>query len=80
MAKVEKAEFKSWFYFFRVNGGTAFGLQDLMVIPTIERLGTQEQQDKWLPLCRSLKVIGNYGQTELGHGIFSLTLVLRVVM
>ena len=60
----------SLFYFFRVSAGTAFGLQSLMVIPTIERLGTQEQKDKWLPLCRSLKVIGNYGQTELGHGIY----------
>ena len=55
--------------FHRVSGGTAFGLHTLMVIPTIERLGTQEQKDKWLPMCESLKVIGNYAQTEIGHGI-----------
>ncbi len=37
-------------------------------VPCLEMMGTDEQQAKWLPLARGLKVIGTYGQTELGHG------------
>ncbi|XP_063952128.1 peroxisomal acyl-coenzyme A oxidase 1-like [Lytechinus pictus] len=40
----------------------------LMFIPTIDRLGTEEQKVKWLPLARQYKIIGTYAQTELGHG------------
>ena len=29
-----------------------------------------EQQQYWLPLAQTLKVIGTYAQTELGHGTF----------
>eukprot|EP00455_Lapot_gusevi_P026012 TRINITY_DN2745_c0_g1_i5.p1 TRINITY_DN2745_c0_g1~~TRINITY_DN2745_c0_g1_i5.p1 ORF type:complete len:699 (+),score=206.55 TRINITY_DN2745_c0_g1_i5:61-2157(+) len=37
-------------------------------IPPIEAMGTEEQKQKWLPLCRQMKIIGTYVQTELGHG------------
>lgn len=40
-----------------------------MFIPTLERLATDEQQAKWLPLAKTLQVIGTYAQTELGHGM-----------
>ena len=43
-------------------------LHGAMFIPVLERLGTEEQQTKWLPLALSLRVIGTYAQTELGHG------------
>ena len=32
--------------------------------------GDDEQQQHWLPLAQTLKVIGTYAQTELGHGTF----------
>ena len=41
-----------------------------MFIPTIERLGTDAQKAKWLPLAMTLNVIGTYAQTEMGHGLF----------
>ena len=34
----------------------------------VEHLGNPEQVAKIIPLIRSLKVIGCYAQTELGHG------------
>ena len=34
----------------------------------IEMLGSQEQIDYWVPLCKQMKVFGCYAQTELGHG------------
>ncbi len=39
-----------------------------MVEPIVEVLGTNSQKEKWLPLLRSVRVIGAYAQTELGHG------------
>ncbi|KAG2679858.1 hypothetical protein I3760_11G071400 [Carya illinoinensis] len=39
-----------------------------MFIPTIKGQGTEEQQQKWLPLAYKMKIIGCYAQTELGHG------------
>ncbi|XP_048781300.2 peroxisomal acyl-coenzyme A oxidase 1-like [Ostrea edulis] len=47
-----------------------FSLHTGMFIPSIEKQGTQDQQEKWLPLARSLKLIGTYAQTEMGHGTF----------
>lgn len=41
-----------------------------MFIPSILSQGTAEQQAKWLPLCNSLRIVGTYAQTELGHGTF----------
>eukprot|EP00475_Leptophrys_vorax_P018391 TRINITY_DN2514_c0_g1_i2.p1 TRINITY_DN2514_c0_g1~~TRINITY_DN2514_c0_g1_i2.p1 ORF type:complete len:569 (+),score=167.08 TRINITY_DN2514_c0_g1_i2:69-1775(+) len=39
-----------------------------MFIPALEGQADDKQKDKWLPMCRSYKVIGTYAQTELGHG------------
>lgn len=41
-----------------------------MFIPSILSQGNPEQQAKWLPLCNSLRIVGTYAQTELGHGTF----------
>lgn len=35
---------------------------------TIANLSTDEQREKWYPMCTDLKIIGCYAQTELGHG------------
>jgi acyl-CoA oxidase len=40
----------------------------IMFLPNIKSLCDDEQQAKWLPLCRDWRVIGCYAQTELGHG------------
>ncbi|CAL5359821.1 unnamed protein product [Camellia sinensis] len=39
-----------------------------MFVPAIKGQGTEEQQQKWLPLAYKMQIIGCYGQTELGHG------------
>ncbi|KAK9847424.1 hypothetical protein WJX84_002360 [Apatococcus fuscideae] len=41
-----------------------------MFMPSIMSQGDEEQQAYWLPLAQTLKVIGTYAQTELGHGTF----------
>ncbi|XP_069107205.1 peroxisomal acyl-coenzyme A oxidase 1-like [Argopecten irradians] len=46
------------------------GVHSHMFIPTIEKLGTEEQKRKWLPLAKNFSIIGTYAQTELGHGTF----------
>lgn len=44
------------------------GVHQMMFIPTIKYLGTDEQQKKWLPRIYSYEIVGCYCQTELGHG------------
>ncbi|KAF7810081.1 peroxisomal acyl-coenzyme A oxidase 1-like [Senna tora] len=39
-----------------------------MFVPAIQGQGTDEQQQKWLPLAHKMQIIGCYAQTELGHG------------
>ncbi|KAL8091253.1 peroxisomal acyl-coenzyme A oxidase 1 [Apium graveolens] len=39
-----------------------------MFVPAIKGQGTDEQQEKWLPLAQTMQIIGCYAQTELGHG------------
>ncbi|CAD6338082.1 unnamed protein product [Miscanthus lutarioriparius] len=39
-----------------------------MFVPAIKGQGTEEQQQKWLPLAYKFQIIGCYAQTELGHG------------
>lgn len=39
-----------------------------MFVPAIKGQGTEEQQEKWLPLAQKMQIIGCYAQTELGHG------------
>lgn len=48
--------------------GLPISLQIMMFIPTLERLCTEEQKAKWLPLAKSFKLLGTYAQTEMGHG------------
>ncbi|XP_060076882.1 peroxisomal acyl-coenzyme A oxidase 1-like [Ylistrum balloti] len=43
-------------------------LHHSMFLPAIERLATEEQKERWLPLARRYQMIGTYAQTELGHG------------
>lgn len=40
----------------------------VMFVPNIRSLCDDQQQAKWLPLCRDWRMIGCYAQTELGHG------------
>lgn len=49
---------------FEISGGVSM----LMVRPLITTLCSPKQQEKWLPLFDSSRVIGAYAQTELGHG------------
>lgn len=51
-----------------LNHDFALSLHHTMFIPGIERLATDEQKAKWLPLAQSYKILGTYAQTELGHG------------
>ncbi|KAK9144548.1 hypothetical protein Sjap_004451 [Stephania japonica] len=39
-----------------------------MFVPAIKGQGTDEQQQKWLPLAYKMQIVGCYAQTELGHG------------
>ncbi|KAJ7952540.1 Acyl-coenzyme A oxidase [Quillaja saponaria] len=39
-----------------------------MFVPAIKGQGTEEQQQKWVPLAYKMQIIGCYAQTELGHG------------
>lgn len=39
-----------------------------MFYACIESLADDEQQAKWLPMIKDIKMIGCYAQTELGHG------------
>lgn len=52
-----------------INYESPFGVHSVMFIPIIERLGTDVQKAKWLPLAKNMKMIGTYAQTELGHGM-----------
>lgn len=40
----------------------------VMFQPNIVSLCDDEQQSRWLPLCRDWRMVGCYAQTELGHG------------
>ncbi|XP_055916133.1 probable peroxisomal acyl-coenzyme A oxidase 1 [Eupeodes corollae] len=50
--------------------GSPFAVHFRMFIPVIEKHGTSEQLEKWLPLAKSCKILGSYAQTEMGHGTF----------
>ena len=39
-----------------------------MILPAIEKLGTEEQFEKWGTMFRNIRAIPTYAQTELGHG------------
>ena len=44
------------------------GVHNVMFLPTIVNLGTEEQAAKYVSDAASLKIFGCYAQTELGHG------------
>ncbi|KAJ3023886.1 hypothetical protein HKX48_000072 [Thoreauomyces humboldtii] len=39
-----------------------------MFKPTLHGQCSDEQKEKWIPLAESMRIIGCYSQTELGHG------------
>ncbi|XP_076456618.1 peroxisomal acyl-coenzyme A oxidase 1-like [Babylonia areolata] len=47
-----------------------YNLHNSMFTDSIERLASDEQKAKWLPLAKSFRLVGTYAQTELGHGSF----------
>ncbi|KAL3852532.1 hypothetical protein ACJMK2_016159 [Sinanodonta woodiana] len=51
-----------------LNYEVGFVIHLSMFIPALERLATDEQKAKWLPLAESYRILGTYAQTELGHG------------
>ena len=53
-----------------IGGENPFALHTDMFIPTITGQGSPEQQEKWMPLAISNKIIGCYAQTEMGHGTY----------
>ncbi|XP_037038334.1 probable peroxisomal acyl-coenzyme A oxidase 1 [Bradysia coprophila] len=50
--------------------GSPISLQFSMFLPALIKLGTPEQQAKWVPKAMNLSIIGTYAQTEMGHGTF----------
>lgn len=59
-----------------INQQYSLGLHNVMFIPALERLSTEQQKAKWLPLARNYQIIGTYAQTELGHGKAYVTEIL----
>lgn len=47
------------------------GLQFSMFVPGLIKLGTPEQQAKWVPKAMTLSIIGTYAQTGTGNDFFS---------
>ena len=39
-----------------------------MFYSSVKHLGDDEQNAKWMPMIKDVKMIGCYAQTELGHG------------
>ncbi|KAI6653599.1 Peroxisomal acyl-coenzyme A oxidase 1 [Oopsacas minuta] len=53
-----------------IGGENPLSLHTDMFMPTITGQGSDEQQEKWLPLATNYKIIGCYAQTEMGHGTY----------
>ncbi|BFZ11130.1 hypothetical protein BsWGS_14169 [Bradybaena similaris] len=47
-----------------------FAVHIVAFVPAIQKLASEEQKAKWLPLIETFQMIGTYAQTELGHGTF----------
>ena len=56
----------SWHYMY--HGVSLIHLHSSMFTTTIKFFASDAQKAKWLPMADSLKMIGCYAQTELGHG------------
>lgn len=50
-----------------LSGVLAFNLHRVFLI-ALRSLGSEEQIDRWVPLCNNFQIITTYAQTELGHG------------
>uniref|UniRef100_A0A4W5RKU6 Acyl-coenzyme A oxidase n=1 Tax=Hucho hucho TaxID=62062 RepID=A0A4W5RKU6_9TELE len=53
---------------FRGHHHEALVLHFIMFLPTLYTNCNKEQFKKWVPLAESLKALGTYAQTEMGHG------------
>ena len=53
-----------------IGGDDPLSLQTSMFIPSISGQGSEEQQEKWMPLATNYDIIGCYAQTEMGHGTY----------
>lgn len=51
-----------------LNGGLPTSLHSLMFELSVRYLGDDDQVKEWLPKILKCQMIGNYCQTELGHG------------
>lgn len=51
-----------------VDEMNAYSLHMSMFYTTVKEQASEEQQKHWMPLIESWKIIGSYGQSELGHG------------
>jgi acyl-CoA oxidase len=45
-----------------------YTLTPTMFATTVREQGSDEQKAQWMPLIDTWKILGAYGQTELGHG------------
>ena len=50
------------------NESGTLSLHDLAFSPMFNLHATKEQKEKWLHRIQNYEIIGNYAQTELGHG------------
>lgn len=55
-----------WSYL--LQGEMHCSLHQSMFCLCLEKLTTDEQAKKWVPLAKSMRITGAYAQTELGHG------------
>jgi len=49
-------------------GESPLGLNQTMFLKCLKNMSTDEQYEKWVPLCINQRITGTYAQTELGHG------------
>ena len=55
-------------YMAMLNGSLQSSLHYVMFELTVRYLADDDQIKEWLPKVLSMQMIGNYTQTELGHG------------
>ncbi|OWF34664.1 peroxisomal acyl-coenzyme A oxidase 1-like [Mizuhopecten yessoensis] len=51
-----------------IRDQNCLSLHHSMFLPALERLASDDQKARWLPLARRYHMVGTYAQTELGHG------------
>ena len=50
------------------NENSPDSLHHLMFMNALEKQLDPDQSKQWLPLAKSMNIVGTYAQTELGHG------------